>query len=387
MSIFQQHPGLRWVVPAAFTVLVFSGGTLVNAVSASADPSLPERSAAQLLVDLQDSKTDGLSGTVAQRSDLGLPNIPGLASGGSTSLSSLVAGSHTLKVWYSGPDKVRIALLGTFGETDLVRNSTDLWIWDSQRNTANHEQLEADRAGRPVTMTPPSSIPSDPRGLAELALKMITPSTVVTTAGTARVAGRPAYELVLAPRDATSLVGQVRIAIDATKHMPLRVQVYPKGSDSIGFEAAFTQVNFTRPDDAQFRFNPPAGAKVLEDQASTPAATGSGTAQQAGTAQGQFGSDWTTVVVVLTEQTTSGTADNTRSDVEGLLEQLPAVTGSWGSGHVLSGRLFTALLTDDGRLIVGMVPQDRLTQVAADPKASVEQLRADAIAQGAKATK
>jgi hypothetical protein len=203
------------------------------------------------------------------------------------------------------------------------------------------------------------------------------------------VAGRPAYELVLAPRDATSLVGQVRIAIDAAEHMPLRVQVYAKGSDSIALEAAFTQVNFTRPDDAQFRFNPPAGAKVVEDQASASAATGSGATDpdQLGTAQQEFGTYWNTVIVLLTDQTTGASADSGRAELEGILKQLPTVTGSWGSGHVLSGKLFTVLLTDDGRLIVGLVSQDRLTQVAADPKASVEQLRAAAVAKGTKATK
>ena len=38
-----------------------------------------------------------------------------------------------------------------------------------------------------------------------------------------------------------------------------------------------------------------------------------------------------------------------------VLEALPKVSGDWGSGHVLRGTLFSALLTDDGRVVVGAV--------------------------------
>jgi hypothetical protein len=41
------------------------------------------------------------------------------------------------------------------------------------------------------------------------------------------------------------------------------------------------------------------------------------------------------------------------------------VSGSWGSGRVLRTKLFSALLTDDGRVFVGAVTPDVLTQAAA----------------------
>ncbi len=37
------------------------------------------------------------------------------------------------------------------------------------------------------------------------------------------------------------------------------------------------------------------------------------------------------------------------------LRDLPKVSGAWGSGHLLQGTLFSAVLTDDGRLAVGAV--------------------------------
>jgi len=42
------------------------------------------------------------------------------------------------------------------------------------------------------------------------------------------------------------------------------------------------------------------------------------------------------------------------------LRVLPKVSGSWGSGRLLRGTLFSALLTDDGRIAVGAVAPARL---------------------------
>jgi hypothetical protein len=57
--------------------------------------------------------------------------------------------------------------------------------------------------------------------------------------------------------------------------------------------------------------------------------------------------------------------------LQGIVKQLPAVSGSWGSGHVLSGKLFSVLLTDDGRVLVGAVDPSALYQAAADPAAKL----------------
>ena len=260
---------MRWLVPFVATVAVIGGGLGVGALAAAADPSLPQRSAAELLVDLQTARLDGLSGTVVQRADLGLPALPNVGGQGSADLTSLIAGTHTLRVWYSGPDKARVALLGALGESDVITNGKDLWIWSSKENKASHRTLTADEAKGSVPAPDATGMSMTPQQLANLALAAIDPSTEVSTDGSAKVAGRDAYELVLAPRDTASLVGSVRLAIDAIEHVPLRVQVYARGSGAPTVEVAFTQVSFARPDDQQFTFNPPPGAKV-EESTDTP---------------------------------------------------------------------------------------------------------------------
>jgi len=246
MSIFERNPNLRWAVPAVTAVVLVGGGTAAGGLRAIAGDGLPARTAAQLLVDVQQARLDGLSGTVVQKSDLGLPDLPiaGASGGaGSSSLTSLISGTHTMRVWFAGPDQARMALLGTLGESDVIRNGKDVWVWASQDKTARHYVLPAhDAAGYNKAapgMPAPSDLPTSPQAAAEQALAAITPSTQVTTSGTATVAGRSAYELVLRPREATSLVAQVRVAIDGTEHVPLRVQVFAKSVADPVFEVAF----------------------------------------------------------------------------------------------------------------------------------------------------
>jgi len=384
MSIFERNPALRWTVPAVTAVALVGGGSAIEGLRAVADDGLQARTAAQLLVDVQQARLDGLSGTVVQKSDLGLPDLPiaGASGGtGSSALTSLVSGTHTMRIWFAGPDKARMALLGTLGESDVIRDGQDVWVWASQDKTAKHYVLPTqDAAGKNATApdqsaTPtPTDLPTSPQDAAEKALAAITPSTEVTTSGTATVAGRSAYELVLKPKEATSLVAQVRVAIDGTEHVPLRVQVFAKSVAAPVFEVAFSAVDFTRPDAAQFTFNPPPGTTVTEGKtaAASGAAGGSKTlAPQPNSADMPkvIGKGWGTVLVAKmpvpdastgTNGTPSATSDKTIAQLMKLVGLLPTVSGSWGSGHLMAGRAFSVLLTDDGRIVVGAVTPEGL---------------------------
>jgi outer membrane lipoprotein-sorting protein len=376
VSVFRSRPALRWLVPSAAAVLVIGGGAAAGTIAASADPSLPARSAAQLLVDVQGAKVDGLSGTVVETADLGLPSLSGLGSGGAD-ITKLIAGSNTARVWYAGEDKARVALLGTLGETDVIRNGNDVWMWRSADNSATHVTLPSRTAKTPSGA--PAGVPSTPQEAADAALAAIDPTTSVTTTGAASVAGRDAYELVLAPKDLSSLIGQVRLAIDAKTHIPLRVEVYAKGANNPAVRVAFQQISFAVPDAEQFAFNPPAGAKVTtQSPADLQKAAGeahSEAAKQAAKAQAAkkdgdkptvVGKGWTSILVAkLPADNATGKGKGTEAQqAQGLIDALPKVSGSWGSGHLLAGSLFSALITDDGKVLIGAVAPEKLYEAA-----------------------
>ncbi|MEU8157502.1 sigma-E factor regulatory protein RseB domain-containing protein [Micromonospora sp. NPDC048986] len=377
MSVLRSRPILRWLVPATAAVAVIGGGAAIGTFAAEAEPSLPPRTAAQLLVDLQTSRLEGLSGTVVQRADLGLPPLVGLIPG--NELTTLLTGTHTLRVWYSGPDQQRVALMDTLGEQDIIRNGRDLWTWQSRSNTATHRTLGGDAGAWKPAPEPAASLPATPQQAADLALDAIDPSTEVSVGRSATVAGRDAYELVLQPRDQDSLVHQLRIAIDAKQHVPLRFEVLAKGSDRPAFEVAFTQVDYRRPDADQFRFNPPPGVTVDEEKAERPTGkpTGKpGHVEPAGDRQVRaVGDGWTTVLIgrldgadVAGKPAPKPAAPPAGAgpdlDMSKLLGGLPAVSGDWGSGRLFTSKLFSVLLTDDGRVLAGAVTPERLYQAA-----------------------
>jgi outer membrane lipoprotein-sorting protein len=381
MSVLKNRAVLRWLVPVTAGVVVIGGGVAVGTFAATADPALPPRTAAQLLNDLRNSRLDGLSGTVVQRADLGLPPIADLAGmAGGDQLTSLISGTHTLRVWYAGPDRQRVALVDTLGERDVLRNGRDVWSWASRDNTASHRTLPADGSAE-------LSAPPTPADAADRALEAIDPSTAVTVGRSGKVAGRSVYELVLTPRDKDSLVHQVRIALDAKEHVPLRFEVLADGAQEPAFEVAFTQVDFRTPDADQFRFNPPPGVTVTEEKADRPDRKPPTDRRPDGSDMRTVGTGWTTVLVArLDKAGPGGGTDATAlprepgrggpaagapafpggagADVAGLLDALPKVSGDWGSGRLLTSKLFSVLLTDDGRVLAGLVTPERLYQVA-----------------------
>src|SRR3954470_8718300 len=77
VNLFVDHPRARWALPAGAVVLI-AAGSLVASRTASADSGLAPRTAAQLLVDVQQSATRQLSGTVVQTAHLGLPDVTAL---------------------------------------------------------------------------------------------------------------------------------------------------------------------------------------------------------------------------------------------------------------------------------------------------------------------
>jgi outer membrane lipoprotein-sorting protein len=359
MRIFSSRSAVRWLAPLAFVLAI--SGTVLVATTATAERKLPPRSAQELLVDLQNARVDGLSGTVIQRANLGIPDIPGANGKDSSELRSLVSGTHTLRVRYSEPDKQRLAVLGTYGETDVIRNGKDAWVWSSKDQKAVHRTLSPGSED-PVDQRP-GDLPRTPEEAAKQVLAALEPTTKVTTDSAVTVADRPAYELVLDPDDDATLISQVRLAIDGDTKMPLRVQVFG-ADDKLVFEVGYDSVQFTRPEDREFQFSPPRGTQVTEGGTIGPRTPDKKAreqarenAQQARDSVKIVGSGWSTVAV----RKVSGDPDASGSpELQGFLSKLQRVSGSWGAGRLLAGNAFSVVLTDDGRIAMGAVKPETL---------------------------
>jgi outer membrane lipoprotein-sorting protein len=366
-SSSRRRPNARWIVPLGAAVAIVLGSVVVPMIAGAA-PSLPPRSAADLLAAVTSATDQPFAGTVVETARLGLPALPAVERG-DTSPASLLTGSQTAQVWYADEDTFRIALVGTLAETDFVRDGSDAWLWSSDSNSA-------ERLVRPGHL-PKATVPDPPAGAltplraAEQALAAVDPTTAVSVDGTAEVAGRDAYELVLRPRDERSLVSAVRLAIDAETDVPLRVRILAEGKREPAFETGFTSVRFERPADSVFRFSPPPGAKVTTRRLADPGAAGSADEVLTDSPL-RLGQGWTTVVEVPAAQ-----AGELRGSELGhaLFRDAKRVSGRFGDGALLTGTLSSVLLTDDGRLFVGAVTPEALLAAAdtmADTKADTK---------------
>jgi outer membrane lipoprotein-sorting protein len=376
----------RWVVPTAVVAVVVGVGIASAITVAQAAPALPPRTPAQLLaaVASDHSTIPPLTGTVVETALLGIPQLPGGEN--PNSITSLLAGSHTLKIWYGGPRKLRLAVPVQMGETDLVRNGTTAWLWQSESDSVTRYVLPAghgDHAREPVI----PKTPLTPQQAAQQVLKFAGRSTRVTTEANVTVAGRAAYQLVLAPKASGSQVARITIALDA-QHLsvPLRVQVFAKGTASPVFQVGYTSISFVTPAASNFTFTPPPGAKVHTEALGGLPTGWSGYApgqkQRAMASGGQvIGKDWTTVLVLPAADVLSGgglskvAGAGSAADVAGQAARsasggggaisgsamLSALTlaahpvhGAWGSGRLLHTSLVSMLITN-GHVLIGAV--------------------------------
>ena len=362
----------RWL-PAVTVPAVIAAGALVNASQAGAAVDLPDKTAAQVLTLLGESSVESLSGTVEQTSELGIPALPsagagadggagsGAAGSGAGAALELLTGSHTARVYVDGPARIRVQVLDPLAERDVVRNGDEVWLYSSESNAATHLVLPADstRGAKPAhdgVLTPAE--------LADEFLGAIDESTEVTGDPDTVVAGRPAYDLVLTPAAADTLVGSVSIAVDAESGLPLSVDVAARGQQEPAFRVAFTQLSLEVPPAERFEFTPPPGATVTEQ----PLPTAPTSASRPGAGLGLpdsfpglgrptvIGTGWDAVVdlpigLAASMLSASPLLDELTSDVDG--------------GRFLHTALVNVLLTDDGRLVVGSVPLERLQATVA----------------------
>ena len=384
MSIFDRRPGLRWAVPAGAAILLVGGAALAP-MAATADSGLEPRTAEELLVALAQPSATAVSGTVATSADLGLPDLP-MGMMPSSGPLALASGESTLRVWTDGPERQRLALIERAAETTVVRNGQEAWVWSSADATADRYLLpehdgtkggDLDGSGLP----PGVELPSTPQEAAAMALEAIDPSTEVTTSGVGTVAGRDVYELVLTPRDPETLVARVTLSMDAETNVPLRVRVYSTAIPDPAFEVGFSSVDYATPDASLFEFTPPPGATVTEHAAPDAGAMGESTGTTPDLPEGAeptvVGEGWSTVVITdlpvdaladlaedgmrtTTDEPDFSGGDDPAGTALALIEALPAESGAWGSGRVLRGTLFSAILTDDGRVAVGAVSPEAL---------------------------
>ena len=361
----------RWAVP--ITALAVTGGIVagLQIPAAQASPALPARTPAQLLAQVSaDAKMPPLTGTVVETTSLGLPSLP--QTGNPTSLSSLITGSHKMNIYYGSPQHFRLQVPQSLSETDVIRDGNKLWLWESTRNSVTGFTWPKG-ALKHAQKEPPTPVLT-PQQAADAVLKAVGKTTTVRVQANVLVAGEPAYQLVLAPKDSRSLIGEVMIAVDGKYGFPLQVQVFAKGAKSPAFQVGYTQLSFVTPAPANLTFTSPPGATVKVVNLGTGHATkSSGAPTSATTGFGTYGSGWLTVAALPQKDLMGGIGGsaasappasssagtgalggNSQEVLNALVGAAKPVSGPWGSGTLLRTSVMSMLITG-GEVYIGAV--------------------------------
>ncbi|MFI9203710.1 outer membrane lipoprotein carrier protein LolA [Streptomyces sp. NPDC053048] len=399
---------VRYAVPVAVAGIAAATIGITSALASTGDPDLPKISAQDLIAKMAASDNQRISGTVKISTDLGLPSLPSGASfggpaegkkGGSApspdaKLTELLSGSHTLRVAADGPDKQRLSVVERAAEYSVIRNGDEVWAYDSASNTAYHSKAPKGAEGKAGKSGKDGKAPggvgaASPQELAKKAVEAADGTTSLTIDGTAKVAGRDAYQLVIKPKQAESTVGSVRIAVDAKTGVPLKFTLAAKSGGKAVVDAGFTKVDFGKPDAGTFAFTPPKGTKVTEagDKAAAerehkgklPEALGLPGLNGADSSDAKVtGEGWASIArfsagkeagAAVTGGDKSagkkGESGKGAAGAEALLDGFASkVSGDFGSGRVFSTKIVNALVTDDGTVYVGAVSKDALVKAA-----------------------
>jgi hypothetical protein len=346
----RRHPRrspTRWLSIAGASVLAAAvAAAVVIPTAADAQANLPDKTPAELLEFAAASEVTALTGTIEQTSDLGLPDLSSLTESSGDADSSAGASDAIERDVY------------------VDRAAREGWFVDSETKNATHYTVSGD-------MTAPEWRPDatgeTPQQMLDDALATLDDSTEVSVGTDGRVAGRDVYELVLVPKDAASLVGEVRFAIDGETGAALAASVTALGADQPAFDITFTDVSFAAPDPSTLTYTPAPGYTVEKktlsapsrDHAAAPDSGQSDVETDAADPPVVHGEGWTAVVELPR-------ADTSTSDAGGAdAAMLESLTQPVAGGRVLETALVTVYFADDGRVFAGAVSADHLAQVAA----------------------
>jgi outer membrane lipoprotein-sorting protein len=361
---------LRWTVPLGVAALISSGAAF-NAAAADGVPGVPSRTLEQVLALQAGSTVSAFSGTVQTHSALGLPDLGSLKRlGGSRSSESsspsagldlqglvtrFLGGENTLRVWADGPQRQRAQLLDPFDELEVVRNGSSVSMYSSSQAVVAQGTFPqtARQPGTPL-VSPDQLTPDQltPDALARRALAWLDPTTSVALTAPSTVAGRATYSLVLTPRSSATLVDHIVINVDAGNGAVLQCRVYARGQAEVALQTGFTSIDFARPEAARFQFTPPPSARVTA--LPTAGDLAGLTSSRSGAEPTVHGTGWTTI------EELPGDGPSALLSSGGLSQVTTPVAG----GRAIRTALFSVLLLDDGRTLMGAVPVPALVAAA-----------------------
>lgn len=342
-------------------VLLCSAPAVIGALPVSA----PGRSLPQLLGAARSSASVPYTGYVESRGTLNLPDVSSVTG----PVVNLLSARSRLRVWNAGANRFRVDRLTLGAESDVYVSGPISVSWDSDTRridrTVSQPQI-------PLPAPPDALPPSLGRRLLEV---LPADGSGVRLAGDTRIAGRATTELRWRPADPRSLIGDVRLWIDPTNGLPMRVQLRPVDSDVVAFETGFIDFSLTppKPEDLSFDVGgtpradvsdalPPSDTDLIPPFQLPPTIGGLRQRSAAKPFIATYGDGAALVAVTALD---SATADSIRQQIDP--SGRPGLQAAFGEGSLIQAPMLRALVfssADRGYILAGTVTLEVLEQMA-----------------------
>ena len=270
MKLLRTLSTRRLIVLAVVALVVAVGGTAIAvAAGGGSGTTPPPEPLAQAIHDaLAAPDSAGITAKISFTNRL----FPSGSLLGATA-SALMSGANG-RLWLTNDGRGRLELQSDAGDVQIVWNKDKVTAYDASSNTVYTFNL-------PATTTDSSS-PADGAtpSLTQIGdfLSKLGERADVSSAQPTNIAGRPAYNVRIAPKHDGGLLGYAELAWDAEQGVPLRVAVYAQGSSKPVLELAATDVSYGSVPSSTVEVSPPAGAKVVDLSSAAKPETGAGKA-------------------------------------------------------------------------------------------------------------
>ncbi|MDR7385403.1 LolA family protein [Promicromonospora iranensis] len=352
-------PRTKALVAAGSGITVGLAGLALSSLPAGADddPELPAVGAEELVASTLAARAPAFAGVAELQNELGLPAVPG----------GEALDFETVRVFHDGEESARVQVERQASELTFVKNADEAWAYDSQERTAT--ALTWDEDDKAAARGHAEAEMADPSQAAAEMIEQLRPTSDISVDGTASVAGRAAYELVLTPKPSEkTLLREITVAIDEETRVPLRFDVFANGTSDPVLSLGFVELELGAQDADLFEFTPPDGATVETTEAddAVRALEDAEDAGDVGQRATTVGTGWDTVVIGEAPAGGSGEGSGADAgargqDLDGILQQIGTpVTGEFGSGTYVRTAVGGAVVTEDGRIAAGAVPRQVL---------------------------
>jgi outer membrane lipoprotein-sorting protein len=261
----------RLLAIIAGVILAVAGGTAIAVAASNGGPKPPKESLATALH--QAAGAPAVTGITAR-----IQFTNNLINASDLQGTDPILNGATGRLWLSNNGQLRLELQGDNGDAQVVVNNGSFSIYDPMSNTVYKGTLpQQSSSSSSKQKSSHEAIPT----VAELQkdINQFAQDWKLVGPTPRNVAGQPAYKIRISPRHDGGLLGDVQLAWDAARGVPLGIAIYSNSSKTPVLELKATSISYGAVSAKVFKIKPPAGAHVV--QITSPAGTATAASKRA----------------------------------------------------------------------------------------------------------